>query len=139
MTKKKKPVAAARATTTTTSAAKRSTSVGDGADAQQQLIASRVRAGLFALFTLLSLAITSGSAGVEGKFAFWVDKVGGTDISFSVPVILLWAAVTAGFGAMSALQLCAAPHSGGALRSVSFLLSWYSPSLPAYSTARPRI
>ena len=102
--KKKKPVAAARATTTTTSAAKRSTSVGDGADAQQQLVASRVRAGLFALFTLLSLAITNGSAGVEGKFAFWVDKIGGTDVSFSVPVILLWAAVTAGFGAMAALQ-----------------------------------
>ena len=68
MTKKKKPVAAARATTTTTTPAKRSTSVGDGADAQQQLVASRVRAGLFALFTLLSAAITNGSVGVEGKF-----------------------------------------------------------------------
>jgi simple sugar transport system permease protein len=79
--------------------------VGEGADAQQQLIASRVRAGLFALFTLLSLAITSGSSGVEGNFAFWVDKVGGTDVSFSVPVILLWAAVTIGFGAMAVLQL----------------------------------
>ncbi len=102
---KKKPVAAARAKTTTAAPAKRSTSVGDGADAQQQLIASRVRAGLFALFTLLSLAITSGSVGVEGKFAFWVDKVGGTDVAFSVPVVLLWAAVTVGFGAMAALQL----------------------------------
>ena len=104
MTKKKKPVAAARAKTITTAPAKRSTPVGDGADAQQQLVASRVRAGLFALFTLLSLAITNGSAGVEGKFAFWVDKIGGTDVSFSVPVILLWAAVTVGFGAMAALQ-----------------------------------
>ncbi len=102
--KKKKPVAAARAKTITTAPAKRSTSVGDGADAQQQFVASRVRAGLFALFTLLSLAITNGSAGVEGKFAFWVDKIGGTDVSFSVPVVLLWAAVTAGFGAMAALQ-----------------------------------
>ena len=101
---KKKPVAVARAKTTTAAPAKRSVSVGDGADAQQQLIASRVRAGLFALLTLLSLAITSGSAGVEGNFAFWVDKVGGTDVAFSVPVVLLWAAVTAGFGAMAALQ-----------------------------------
>ena len=84
--KKKKPVAATRAKTTTAAPATRSVSVGDGADAQQQLIASRVRAGLFALFTLLSLAITSGSAGVEGKFAFWVDKVGGTQTAFTIGV-----------------------------------------------------
>jgi simple sugar transport system permease protein len=103
--KKKKPVAAARAKTTTSAPAKRSVSVGDGADAQQQLVASRVRAGLFAVFTLISVAITFGSAGVEGKFEFWVDKVGGTDIAFSVPVVLLWALVTFGFGAMAALQL----------------------------------
>ena len=101
---KKKPVAAARAKTVTSAPAKRSVSVGDGADAQQQLVASRVRAGLFAVFTLISVAITSGSAGVEGKFEFWVDKVGGTDIAFSVPVVLLWALVTFGFGAMAALQ-----------------------------------
>ncbi len=104
MSNKKRPVAAARAKTTTSAPAKRSGSAVDGADAQQQLIASRVRAVLFALFALLSLAITSGSSEVEGNFAFWVDKVGGTDISFSVPVVLLWAAVTAGFGAMAALQ-----------------------------------
>ena len=102
---KKKPVKAARANTTTSAPAKRSVSVGDGADAQQQLVASRVRAGLFAVFTLISVAITSGSTGVEGKFEFWVDKVGGTDIAFSVPVVLLWALVTFGFGAMAALQL----------------------------------
>jgi general nucleoside transport system permease protein len=102
---KKKSVSTARAKTITSAPARRSVSVGEGADAQQQLIASRVRAGLFALFTLLSLAITSGSSGVEGNFAFWVDKVGGTDVSFSVPVILLWAAVTIGFGAMAVLQL----------------------------------
>ena len=101
---KKKPVAAARAKTTKAAPAKRPVSAGDGADAHQQFIASRVRAGLFALFTLLSLAITSGSTGVEGKFAFWVDKVGGDDVSFSVPVVLLWAAVTVGFGAMAGLQ-----------------------------------
>lgn len=104
MTKKKKPIVAARAKAITTAPAKRLASVGDGADAQQQLIASRVRAGLFALFTLISLAITSGASGVDGNFAFWVDKVGGTDVSFSVPVVLIWAVVTAGFGAMTALQ-----------------------------------
>jgi len=103
--KKKKPVTAARAKTATSAPAKRSASVGDSADAQQQLVASRVRAGLFAVFTLISVAITSGSAGVEGKFEFWVDKVGGTDFAFSVPVVLLWALVTFGFGAMAALQL----------------------------------
>jgi simple sugar transport system permease protein len=104
VTKKKKPVAAARAKTTTTTPAKRSTSVGDGADAQQQLVASRVRSAIFSLFAFLSLVIASGSAGVEGKFAFWIEEVGGTEVSFSVPVVLLWAAVTAGFGAMAALQ-----------------------------------
>jgi len=102
---KKKPVKAARAKTTTSAPAKRSVSVGDGVDAQQQLVASRVRAGLFAVFTLISVAITFGSTGVEGNFEFWVDKVGGTDIAFSVPVVLLWALVTFGFGAMAALQL----------------------------------
>jgi len=112
---KKKPVAAARAKTTKAAPAKRPVSAGDGADAHQQFIASRVRAGLFALFTLLSLAITSGSTGVEGKFAFWVDKVGGTDVSFSVPVVLLWAAVTVGFGAMAALQF---------VRGASLMLRW---------------
>lgn len=104
MNKKKKVVAIARATTAATGQAKRTVSVGDGADAHQQLIASRIRAVLFALFTLLSLVVTSGSTEVEGKFAFWVDEVGGTDLSFSVPVALIWAAVTAGFGAMTALQ-----------------------------------
>ena len=102
--KKKKPAAAVSAKMTTSAPAKRSTSVGDGADAQQQLVASRVRAALFALFTLLSAAITNGSVGVEGRFAFWVDKIGGTDVSFSVPVVLLWAAVTVGFGATASLQ-----------------------------------
>lgn len=102
--KKKNPVVAAPTRTTTSAPAQRSTSVGDSADAQQQLFASRVRAGLFALFTLLSAAITNGSVGVEGQFAFWVDKIGGTEVSFSVPVVLLWAVVTVGFGAMVVLQ-----------------------------------
>ena len=104
MTKKKKPVAAARVNSATATSATRDLSVMEGAEAQQQLIASRIRAGLFVLFTLLSLAITNGSWGVEGRFAFWVDKVGGTAVSFAVPVILLWAAVTVGFGAMAAMQ-----------------------------------
>jgi len=79
--------------------------VAEGADARQQLIASRMRASLFGLFTIVSLFITFGSVGVDGKFSFWADKVGGTDLSFSVPVILLWSAVTLGFGAMSLMQL----------------------------------
>lgn len=77
---------------------------GEGADAHQQLIASRIRSALFAVLTLISLLITSGSNGVEGKFSFWTDKVGGTDIAFSIPVILLWGLVSAGFAAMTALQ-----------------------------------
>lgn len=77
---------------------------GEGADAHQQFIAARIRSALFAVITLISLLITSGSTGVGGKFSFWADKVGGTDIAFSLPVIVLWGLVTAGFAAMTALQ-----------------------------------
>ncbi|MFZ9767044.1 MAG: ABC transporter permease [Candidatus Limnocylindrus sp.] len=103
MTKQKKS-AVARTDATAPASIKRPASAGDGADAQQQLFAARVRAGLFAIFGLVAAVITSGATEVEGKFAFWIDKVGGTDVSFSVPVVLLWAAVTVGFGAMAALQ-----------------------------------
>ena len=76
----------------------------DGADAQQQLFASRIRAGLFALFTLLSIWITTSSAGVQGNFSLWADKIGGTNVPFSVPVDLLWGAVALFFGLMTLLQ-----------------------------------
>lgn len=76
----------------------------DGAEAHQQLVAARIRAALFALFALVSGAITAGSVGVEGRFAFWADKVGGSEIAFAIPVVVLWAAVTIGFAAMTVLQ-----------------------------------
>ena len=82
----------------------RASAPGEGADAHQQLIAARIRSALFAVITLISLLITSGSTGVEGKFSFWADNVGGTEIAFSLPVIVLWGLVTAGFAAMTALQ-----------------------------------
>ena len=82
----------------------RASAPGEGADAHQQLIASRIRSALFAVLTLISLLITSGSNGVEGKFSFWADKVGGTDIAFSIPVIVLWGLVSAGFAAMTVMQ-----------------------------------
>ena len=81
-----------------------SVAIGDGAEAHQQLFASRIRAGAFALFTLISIWITSSSAGVQGNFSFWSDKVGGTNLSFSVPVNLLWSAVSLLFGLMAILQ-----------------------------------
>jgi len=77
---------------------------GESAEARQQLIASRIRAGLFALLTLLSVAITTGSMGVEGKFSFWADKVGGASIAFSVPVVILWGIVATGFAVTTVLQ-----------------------------------
>ena len=76
----------------------------DGADAHQQLFASRIRAGLFALFTLLSIWITTSSARVQGNFSLWADKIGGTNVEFSVPVSLLWGAVALFFGLMALLQ-----------------------------------
>jgi simple sugar transport system permease protein len=101
---KKKPVSPSLAKTTPAAPVKHTVAGGDGAEALQQRFASRVRSAIFSLFAFSSLVVTSGAAGVEGKFALWLDKVGGTEISFSVPVILLWAAVTAGFGAMAVLQ-----------------------------------
>lgn len=77
---------------------------GESAEARQQLIASRIRAGLFALLTLLSVAITTGSMGVEGRFSFWADKVGGASIAFSVPVVILWGIVATGFAVTTVLQ-----------------------------------
>ena len=79
--------------------------LGDGAEAHQQLRASRIRASLFALFTLISLWITTSSAGVQSNFSLWADKIGGTNLPFSVPVDLLWGGVTLIFGLMALLQL----------------------------------
>ena len=86
------------------SASVASVAIVDGADAHQQLFASRIRAGLFALFTLLSIWIATSSAGVQGNFSLWADKIGGTNVPFSVPVDLLWGAVALFFGFMTLLQ-----------------------------------
>ena len=78
--------------------------LGDGAEAPQQLFASRIRAGLFALFTLISLWITTSSSGVQSNFSLWADKIGGTNLPFSVPVDLLWGGVTLIFGLIGLFQ-----------------------------------
>ena len=78
---------------------------GDSADAHQQQVAARIRAGLFAIFAAVSVFITSGSFGVDGNFAFWSDSIGGEQVFFSVPVALLWGIVSVGFIAITLLQL----------------------------------
>ena len=73
-------------------------------DAAQQRSASRVRAVLFLLFALLATVITTTVQGVEGNFAFWVDRVGGTQVPFSVPVVALWALLSIALWATAILQ-----------------------------------
>ena len=73
-------------------------------DAAQQRSASRVRAVLFLVFALLSTVITTTVQGVEGNFAFWVDRVGGTQVPFSVPVVALWALLSIALWATAILQ-----------------------------------
>ena len=73
-------------------------------DAAQQRSASRVRAVLFLVFALLATVITTTVQGVEGNFAFWVDRVGGTQVPFSVPVVALWALLSIVLWATAILQ-----------------------------------
>ena len=80
-------------------------SAGESAEAHQQQVAARIRAGLFAIFAAVSISITSGSFGVDGNFAFWSDSIGGEQVFFSVPVALLWGIVSVGFIAITLLQL----------------------------------
>ena len=61
------------------------------AEATQQRSAAKLRAAIFAVFALIATAITTTVQGVEGNFAFWIDRVGGSQVGFSIPVVLLWA------------------------------------------------
>lgn len=81
-----------------------SRSIGASNEAQKSQTASRLRAALFAGFTLLSAWLGAGIWGVEGTFSFWVDKVGGTQTSFTIGVGPLWAVITAAFALASVLQ-----------------------------------
>jgi len=81
-----------------------SRSIGISNEAQKSRTAARLRAVLFAIFTAVSALLATGIWGVEGKFSFWVDKVGGTETSFTIGVGPLWAAITAAFGLAAVLQ-----------------------------------
>ena len=87
-------------------AAPRRTSRSKGAsnEAQKSQTAARLRAALFAGFTLLSAWLGAGIWGVEGTFSFWVDKVGGTQTSFTIGVGPLWAVIPAAFALASVWQ-----------------------------------
>jgi len=90
----------------TTATARRRTSRSNGVsnEAEKSQTAARLRAAFFAGFTLLSGWLAIGIWGVEGTFSFWVDKVGGTETSFTVGVGPLWIAITAAFALASVLQ-----------------------------------
>uniref|UniRef100_UPI004049D97A hypothetical protein n=1 Tax=Candidatus Limnocylindrus sp. TaxID=2802978 RepID=UPI004049D97A len=74
------------------------------AEAAQQRSAAKVRAAIFAGFALIATAITTTVQGVEGNFAFWIDRVGGSQVGFSIPVVLLWAALSLELWATAILQ-----------------------------------
>jgi len=79
-------------------------SKGIGHEAQKSQTGARLRAALFAGFTLLSAWLAIGIWGIDGIFSFWVDKVGGTETSFTVGVGPLWAIITAVFALTTLLQ-----------------------------------
>jgi simple sugar transport system permease protein len=103
---KRTPVKKVKATNAAATKAPRRTASPEGAsnEAQKSQTAARLRAALFAGFTLLSGWLASGIWGVDGKFSFWVDKVGGTETSFTIGVGPLWIAITAAFALASVLQ-----------------------------------
>jgi simple sugar transport system permease protein len=103
---KRTPVKKVKATNAAATKAPRRTASPEGAsnEAQKSQTAARLRAALFAGFTLLSGWLASGIWGVDGKFSFWVDKVGGTETSFTIGVGPLWVAITAAFALASVLQ-----------------------------------
>ena len=106
MSTKRTPVKKVKATNAAATKAPRRTASPEGAsnEAQKSQTAARLRAALFAGFTLLSGWLASGIWGVDGKFSFWVDKVGGTETSFTIGVGPLWVAITAAFALASVLQ-----------------------------------
>ncbi len=106
MSTKRTSVKKAKGTNVAATKAPRRTSSSKGAsnEAQKSQTAARLRAALFAGFTLLSGWLASGIWGVDGKFSFWVDKVGGTQTSFTIGVGPLWIAITAAFALASVLQ-----------------------------------
>ena len=74
------------------------------AEAKQQRNLSLWRSAIFALFGILSVANTTAVQEIEGNFSFWVDKVGGTEVAYSVPVVLIWAALSASLLGTAYLQ-----------------------------------
>ncbi|MBU6256290.1 MAG: ABC transporter permease [Chloroflexi bacterium] len=73
-------------------------------EAQKGRFRSRIRAVMFGAFALLSGSVAAGIWGVDGKFSFWVDKVGGTETSFTIGVGPLWLGITLAFAASAVLQ-----------------------------------
>ena len=70
----------------------------------QQRSSARIRSVIFAIFGLAAIAVTTSVQEVEGNFSFWVDEVGGTQVPFSVPVVVLWAALSVALVATAVLQ-----------------------------------
>ncbi|MFZ9895007.1 MAG: ABC transporter permease [Burkholderiaceae bacterium] len=73
-------------------------------DALQRRRSARIRSLIFAFFGLAAVAVTSTVQNVEGNFSFWVDQVGGTQVPFSIPVVVLWASLSASLVTTAILQ-----------------------------------
>ena len=79
-------------------------------DAVQQRRSARIRSLIFALFGLAAIGLTSTVQNVEGNFSFWVDQVGGTQVPFSIPVVVLWATLSAALVTTALLQYVRGAH-----------------------------
>lgn len=79
-------------------------------EAAQQRAAARVRSLIFAIFGLITITVTSTVREVEGNFSFWIDEVGGTQVPFSIPVVLLWALLSVAFVTTAVLQYARGAH-----------------------------
>ena len=75
------------------------------ADAKRQRSFAVWRSAIFALLGVLSVANTTAVQGIEGNFSFWVDKVGGTEVSYSIPVVFIWSALSVSLLVTAYLQL----------------------------------
>jgi len=78
--------------------------VAESAEQRAALRSARIRAVIFLLFTLASFSAASAAGAKEAIFSFWVDKIGGKDITLTFPIAVPWLISGAISGAIATLQ-----------------------------------
>ena len=75
-----------------------------GAEELKALRGARIRAVLFALFSLAAFAAASVNGATVANLSLWLDKIGGTDLLIAFPVSIVWIAAGLVLGAVAAIQ-----------------------------------